>query len=223
MSFCGTGSQPASLTSRRSKHAIGRPFYGWSTFQRPTSYKLAPPSTKLRADGFPVAGDSSDSDPRGELEEHHKDAYGWALNCCDRRREDAEDVLQTVYLKVLGGKARFNGNSSFRTWLFALIRNTAADRRRSWFRRLLGEQKMAPSPITPSPDQSALATQRAALIETALQRLTARQRESLHLVFYQGMTLEQATEVMGISIGSARTHYERGKAKLRQSLRGVLE
>ena len=82
---------------------------------------------------------------------------------------------------------------------------------------------MAPSPITPSPDQSALATQRAALIETALQRLTARQRESLHLVFYQGMTLEQATEVMGISIGSARTHYERGKAKLRQSLRGVLE
>ena len=101
-----------------------------------------------------MAGDSSDSDPRGELEENHKDAYGWALNCCDRRREDAEDVLQTVYLKVLGGKARFNGNSSFRTWLFALIRNTAADRRRSWFRRLLGEQKMAPSPITPSPDRS---------------------------------------------------------------------
>ncbi len=170
-----------------------------------------------------MAGDSSDSDPRGQLEEHHKDAYGWALNCCDRRKEDAEDVLQTVYLKVLGGKARFNGNSSFRTWLFALIRNTAADRRRSWIRRLLREQKVAPPVMTPSPDQSTLETQRADLLETALHKLTARQHESLHLVFYQGMTLEQAAEVMGVSVGSARTHYERGKAKLRQSLRGILE
>ncbi len=118
-----------------------------------------------------MAGDSSDSDPRGQLEEHHKDAYGWALNCCDRRREDAENVLQTVYLKVLGGKARFNGNSSFRTWLFALIRNTAADRRRSWIRRLLREQKVAPPAMTPSPDQSTLEAQRADLLEMALHKL----------------------------------------------------
>jgi RNA polymerase sigma-70 factor, ECF subfamily len=46
-------------------------------------------------------------------------------------------VLQTVYLKVLMGKARYNGKSSFKTWLFAVIRRTAADeRRRQLLRRL---------------------------------------------------------------------------------------
>jgi DNA-directed RNA polymerase specialized sigma24 family protein len=37
----------------------------------------------------------------------------------------------------------------------------------------------------------------------------------LHLVFYQDMSIADAAEVMEISVGSARTHYERGKARMR--------
>lgn len=45
--------------------------------------------------------------------------------------------MQTVYLKILQGKARYSGRASFRTWLFSVIRKTAAEeRRRSFFRRL---------------------------------------------------------------------------------------
>ncbi|MBI4519341.1 MAG: RNA polymerase, partial [Gemmatimonadetes bacterium] len=36
--------------------------------------------------------------------------------------------------------------------------------------------------------------------------------------FYQGLTIEEAAEVMRITIGTARTHYERGKQRLRQLL-----
>jgi RNA polymerase sigma factor (sigma-70 family) len=49
----------------------------------------------------------------------------------------------------------------------------------------------------------------------ALSRLSSRQREVLHLVFYQELTIAAAAEILGISLGSARAHYERGKAKLR--------
>ena len=159
---------------------------------------------------------------RSELEGHHPAAYGWALHCCGRNPGDAEDVLQTAYVKILGGRARFNGGSSFRTWLFAVIRNTAADQQRSWRRRLLRESGWsARQPGTPGEARLGAHDDCVAL-ENAMTQLSNRQREVLHLTFYQGMTVEEAAEVMSVSVGSARTHYERGKARLRSLLNGVL-
>jgi RNA polymerase sigma-70 factor (ECF subfamily) len=49
--------------------------------------------------------------------------------------------------------------------------------------------------------------------------ISERQRQVLELVFYHDLTIEQAARVMGIGLGSARTHYERGKHSLLQRLR----
>src|SRR6267378_4456646 len=62
---------------------------------------------------------------KAELEMLHGASFGWALNCCRRDRAEAEEVLQTVYLKILEGKACFRGEASLKTWLFAVIRKTA--------------------------------------------------------------------------------------------------
>ena len=78
-----------------------------------------------------------DSELRVQLEQYHTLSHGWAMSCCSRDRAEAEDVLQTAYLKTLGGRATYDGRASFKTWLFAVIRNTAADeRRRHWLRHL---------------------------------------------------------------------------------------
>ena len=79
-----------------------------------------------------------DNEVRAQLEQHHEDAFGWALSCCGWDRPLAEDVLQTAYLKVLDGRAAFAGRSSLKTWLFSVIRLTASEqRRRAAVRRLL--------------------------------------------------------------------------------------
>ena len=40
---------------------------------------------------------------KAELERLHSASFGWALSCCRRNHADAEEVLQTVYLKILQG------------------------------------------------------------------------------------------------------------------------
>jgi RNA polymerase sigma factor (sigma-70 family) len=152
---------------------------------------------------------------RQALEAHHVESYGWAVSCCWHRRDEAENVLQIVYLKILSGKAVFNGRSSFKTWLFAVIRKTAAHERRMELLRNLRLRQMPMTVNTESPSESPGGETR---LKEALKDLPTRQREVLQLVFYHDLSIVEAAKVMGVGIGSARTHYERGKKQMRRRL-----
>jgi RNA polymerase sigma-70 factor (ECF subfamily) len=157
-----------------------------------------------------------------ELERLHPGAFAWALVCCESSRPEAEEVLQTAYLKVLDGRAQFSGRSSLRTWLFGVIRYTALERRRH---RTIDGAALARlwlwrgSPeASPSPEGLSAEGEIRLRLRRLLGKLSARQREVLHLVFYEELTLEQAGEVLGLPPGTIRTHYQRGKARLRELL-----
>jgi RNA polymerase sigma-70 factor (ECF subfamily) len=157
-----------------------------------------------------------------EIQSFHAASFGWAMACCRWRRDEAEEVLQTSYVKAIEGRARFNGHSSIRTWFFGVVKHTAAEGRRRralrgsilrrWFTGATDERAV------PTPEQVTRDGEAQARVRRLLSRLSKRQRELLHLVFYQELTIEQAAEVLHISVGSARTHYERGKARLRDRL-----
>ncbi|MCP4035540.1 MAG: RNA polymerase sigma factor [bacterium] len=152
-----------------------------------------------------------------ELAAHHEQSFGWALACCHWDHESAEDVLHASYLKVLEGKARFAGRSSFRTWLFAVVRTTAREGRRQRMRRWLAWERHGPAHQPTTPAQQDLSAD-AKKLRLELEALPRRQREVLHLVFYGELSIREASEVMNVSLGTARTHYERGKAGLRKRL-----
>jgi RNA polymerase sigma-70 factor (ECF subfamily) len=159
---------------------------------------------------------------KAELESLHSASFGWALSCCRRDRAEAEEVLQTVYLKILEGKACFRGEASLKTWLFAVIRKTAiGEHRKNLLRKLRwsdsSEQAEMASPLE-QPGAAFEKSETQALFQNALKTLPRRQREALHLVFYQDLSLSEAAVVMGVSIGSARQHYERGKKRVREFL-----
>ncbi len=135
----------------------------------------------------------------------------------------AEDVLQAAYLKLIDGRAHFNGQSEFRGFLFGVIRRTASEeRRRRAIRATLSLSVLRREPSAPNVPHTGLGpilrAERSRELMAALARLSSRQREVLHLVFYQNMTIASAAAVLGVSVGSARIHYERGKARLRRLL-----
>ena len=154
------------------------------------------------------------------LEGLHEESFGWALSCCSGDRTRAEDVLQNAYVRVISGRAVYGERSLFRTWLFGVIRRVALEESR----RMRIER--ARTLVLEHPEAQTLATQHAGpddfetarALHEALAELPDRQREVLHLVFYQDMSIAEAAEVMEISLGSARTHYERGKTRLRTLL-----
>lgn len=153
----------------------------------------------------------------------HDGSFAWAMVCCDGRVEEAEDVLQTVYCKIVDGRARFAGRSSLKTWIFAVIRRTATDlSRRRWLRRGLLEgawRREPPSALaSDTPEIIALAGDRRVAVHRALRMLSARQRRMLELVFFHDCTVREAADILGLRLGTARVHYQRGKQMLARHL-----
>ena len=154
-----------------------------------------------------------------KLAQLHPQSFGWALASCHGDQAQAEDVLQSAYLKVLDGRARFGGEATFKTWLFGVIRNGAREERRRHLLCRAGLLRYEPAlPPNTNPEKELAQKEYYNGIRAALQKLSSRQQEVLHLVFYQELTIAEAAFIMKVSLGSARTHYERGKRQLRKHL-----
>jgi RNA polymerase sigma-70 factor (ECF subfamily) len=156
-----------------------------------------------------------------ELESLHPLSYRWAVACCDGDAAEAEDVLQSTYVKILQGKAKYRGGSALKTWLFAVVRNTARELRQCRTRetsvRREAYKTASPKFELASCGEAELADE-VRRLRRAIRRLSKRQQEVLHLVFYQQMSLSESADVMGVSVGAARAHYERAKEHLRRFL-----
>ena len=156
-----------------------------------------------------------------QLEALHPDAFGWALHCCAGDHARAEDVLQNAYLKLAQERASHDGRSSFKTWWFGVIRHTAHEEfRRQRYRESLVGKLLAffIEEHHPAASRQVEMDERHTELRRCLAQLPARQAEVLHLVFYHDLTINEAANIMGVSPGSARQHYERGKARLRTLL-----
>lgn len=127
--------------------------------------------------------------------------------------------MQQAYVELLSGRARFDNQSTLKTFVFGVVQNLA----RSRFRRQNTRLRVI----------DALASEQANAIEEnhdhgnlkvvweAVESLPQRQRDITELVFIRDMTIEEASEVMGVSLGTGRVHYDRAKKSLAEKLAGL--
>ena len=147
-------------------------------------------------------------------DEHGAPVYRYLLAMLGRR-EDAEDVMQTVWMNLC---RRLPEDADSSAYLWRAARNEARRhfaRRRRHARRTAGEGalEMLPDEINPH----VVNGQRVALV-AALEKLPFQQREAVVLMAFEGLTAREAAERMGASENTAASRYRLAVAKLKRRL-----
>jgi RNA polymerase sigma-70 factor (ECF subfamily) len=135
----------------------------------------------------------------------------------------AQDVLQTVFLKVFRGLARFRFQSSLRTWIYRIAHNECQDfHRRQRVAHVPLEAILGSSAeIDSKPNSDALHGQqeREAIIQQAVMQLPLKMREVVVLKYVEGFSYEEMSKVLGCSAGTVASRLNRALAEMEERLR----
>ena len=140
----------------------------------------------------------------------------WRSGC---RREDAEDVVSEVFLKVYRNLHQFRPDHAFSTWLYKLTANHVVDRsRRAKKERGRTEMPEQVEDHTPGAEEGMETDERHALVRKALEFVDERYREVMHLVYVEGLKVDETARVLGVPEGTVKTRLMRGREALRKVL-----
>ena len=147
------------------------------------------------------------------LEAIHSQVFGWALSRCNFDHAVAEDLMQQAYVELLSGNARFDKKSSLKTFVFGVVQNLARSRFRRLASRLRLVRRFEHVRVEATADVAEADTM--SDVWVAVRQLPTRQRDIVELVFCRELTIEEASAVMGVSVGTGRVHYDRAKKTLK--------
>jgi RNA polymerase sigma-70 factor, ECF subfamily len=162
-------------------------------------------------------------------------------------RAVAEEVVQEAWLGVIAGIDRFEGRSSFKTWLFRILTNTAKTRAEREGRSVpfsslapaeleTGEPSVDPERFLPEgerwshywassprrfdelPEARLLSAETAAVAQSAIERLPEVQRAVITMRDVAGFSSEEVCSTLEITEGNQRVLLHRARTKVRRAL-----
>ena len=137
-----------------------------------------------------------------------------------RRREDAEDLTQLVFERIVAGLPRYRpGRRPFAAWVFRIARNAVIDH----IRRERPTEQLDPVHDLPHGEEVEAISLRGEQIRElrrAIATLTPDQQEAIVLRFVAGLSAEEAARVMGRRAGTVRGLTFRAIGALRRHMNG---
>ncbi len=125
---------------------------------------------------------------------------------------DAEDICQTVFLKLLTGGPAFDSPAHEKAWIIRATANACKDVLRSAFRQRTVALEAAASAAAPeAPDSEVL---------EAVMALPENYREAVYLHYFEGYSIREIAALLGRSEAAVSAHLSRGRHKLRDVLGG---
>jgi len=152
------------------------------------------------------------------LVEKHKDkVFNLAFRICGNR-EEAEEVAQDAFLKAFRGLKEFKMKSSFDTWLYRIVYNTAISFVRSRRKGVLFVEDFPADIIDfltfSTNEEEAENEFRNSLVNFALQKINEEERALISLFYYDEMDSSEISDITGISKSNIKVKLFRARKKM---------
>ena len=137
--------------------------------------------------------------------------YRVALSSC-KNPHDAENIVQSTFLKLLENSKEFQDEDHIRKWLIRVTINEANSLWRScWRKKVISLEEILQEPEFSMPEQSELFW--------AVQKLSPKYREVTYLYYYEEYSIKEIAELLQTSETAIQTRLMRAREKLRQELK----
>lgn len=134
-----------------------------------------------------------------------------------RDQEEARDAAQEAFFKAYRSLRTFKPAAKFSTWLFAITYHACCDRL-SRRKRYSNEELPERADTAAGPESEAIANDEAKRLRTAIASLPEKYRTVITLYHLQGRQYEEIAQVLGVPMGTVKTHLFRAKEQLRRIL-----
>lgn len=168
------------------------------------------------------------------FERYHRRAYALAFGVL-RHQDDALDVVQDAFIKAHKYLDKFEGNSSFYTWLYRIVMNLAIDHMRK-HRRVkpveldeqhldgtVGDDALLPKILGGNPGRALLDKEIRARIDQALSELSENHRSVLVMRELEGMSYEEMAQAMNCSKGTIMSRLFHARKNMQKRLVDLVE
>ena len=168
------------------------------------------------------------------FERYHRRAYALAFGVV-RHQEDALDVVQDAFIKAHKYLDKFEGNSSFYTWLYRIVMNLAIDHLRKHRRikpveldeqnldEAAGDESLLPKILGGNPGRALLDKQIRVRIDQALEGLSDNHRAVLIMRELEGMSYEEMAQAMGCSKGTIMSRLFHARRNMQRQLLDLVD
>jgi RNA polymerase sigma-70 factor (ECF subfamily) len=152
----------------------------------------------------------------------HQERVYWAARRILGSHEDADDLVQEVFLKVYGKLHTFRGGSEFFTWLYRITVNAALNAARK--KKIVGffQLDALREPAAgddQNPLETALRNEQRTLFERAVEGLPVKQKAVFMMRYHEGMKFDRIASILGRSVGGVKSNYFHALRKIDRSLK----
>lgn len=160
-------------------------------------------------------------------EKYHQDVFQFLFYMV-KNREQAEDLVQEVYIRVIKSYSKFEGKSSEKTWIFSIARNVAIDsfrKQKNWKQRITEKFDWSTQQVKndqPIPEEVAIQKEEIQFMYQCLRKCTFDQSTVLVMRYLHDLSISETAEVLNWTESKVKTTQHRALKVLKKHMEEMM-